>query len=217
MRQGATIALVPLLCLATFGAPSLAGDPWSLPDESRGSRVAPLLLLSRSDVREDLKIAPEQVAEVDKAILDLFEKAKPLKGKTGQAIIEARKAVDEGEKDWLEKHLTPDQIDRLWQVDLLWEGPASMVTRSSVAEALALSDEQKAALHTALRERNAQRDKTKDVVAANHQFGARALTILSDGQKQRWARMVGRPIAHKPATPTPTAATAAATPAHPVR
>jgi hypothetical protein len=215
MRQGATFAFVPLLCLATFGSPSLAGDPWSLPDESRGSRVAPLFLLSRADVREDLKIAPDQVAEIDKAILDLFEKARTIKGKTGQAAIEARKAVDEGEKDWIEKHLTPDQIDRLWQVDLLWEGPASMVTRPSVAEALALSDEQKAALHTALRERNAQRDKTKYVAAANHQFGARALTILSDGQKQRWARMVGHPIARKPTTPT--AATAATTPAHAVR
>jgi hypothetical protein len=91
------------------------------------------------------------------------------------------------------------------------------VTRPTVAEALSLSDEQKAALHTALRERNAMRDKTKDVAAANHQFGARALTILSNGQKQRWAEMVGRPIAHKPATPTPTAATASAAPGQVVR
>ena len=81
MRHGATIALVSMLCLATFGAPSLAGDPWSLPDESRGTRVAPLFLLSRADVREDLKIAPDQVLEIDQAILDLFEKAKALKGK----------------------------------------------------------------------------------------------------------------------------------------
>ena len=215
MRQGATFALVPLLCLASLGGSSLAGDSWSLSDESRGSRVAPLLLLSRADVREDLRIAPDQLPEIDMAILDLFEKAAALKGKTGQAAIEGRKAVDEGEKTWLEKHLAPDQIDRLWQVDLLWEGPASMVTRPTVAEALSLSDEQKAALHTALRERNAMRDKTKDVAAANHQFGVRALSILSNGQKQRWAEMVGHPIAHKPATPT--AATASAAPGHVAR
>ncbi len=214
MRQGATFALVPLLCLASLGGSSQAKD-WSLPDESRGTRVAPLFLLSRPDIREDLRISAEQVAEIDKAIVELFEKAKELKGKTGPAAIEARKAVDEGEKAWLEKHLTPDQIDRLWQVDLLWEGPASMATRPVVAEALALSDEQKAALHTALRERNAMRDKTKDVAAANHQFGVRALTILSNGQKQRWAEMVGHPIAHKPATPT--ASTAATPPGHTAR
>ena len=180
MRQGATIALVPMLCLAVIGGSARAGDgagtgtgSWSLPDESRGSRVAPLLLLSRPEVRDDLKIPADQVGEIDRAILDLFARAAALKGKTGQAAIEGRKAVDEGEKAWLEKHLAPDQVDRLWQVDLLWEGPAAMATRPAVAEALALSDEQKAALHAALRERNARKDKTKDVAAANHQFAAR--------------------------------------------
>lgn len=220
MRQGATFALVPLLCLATLGGSTLAGPgPWSLPDEARGTRVAPLFLLSRADVRDDLNIDPGQVAEIDKAIVDLFEKAKALRGKAGQAAVEARKAVDEGEKAWLEEHLKPDQISRLWQIDLLWEGPASMVTRPSVAEELSLSDEQKAALHAALRERNALRDKTKDVAAANHQFGVRALTILSNGQKQRWAEMVGHPIARKPASTTaaPSAATASAAPGRTVR
>jgi hypothetical protein len=212
MRQGATFALVPMLCLAIVGGSGRAGDgdgtvagSWSLPDESRGSRVAPLFLLSRPEVREDLKIPAGQFDEIDRAIADLFAKAAALRGKKGQAAIEARKAVDEGEKDWLEKHLTPDQVDRLWQIDLLWEGPAAMATRPAIAEDLALSDEQKAALHAALRERDARKAKTKDVAAANHEFGARALTILSDGQKQRWARMVGRSIAHKPATATASA------------
>ena len=215
MRQGATFALVPLTWLAILAGSSLAGDSWSLPDESRGSRVAPLFLLSRPEIREDLKIAPDQAAEIDKAIVDLFEKARALKGKTGQAAIEARKAVDDGEIAWIEKHLTPDQVARLWQVDLLWEGPAAMATRPSVADELSLSDEQTAAMKAALRERNALRDKTKDVAAANHQFGVRALTILSDGQKQRWAEMVGHPIARKPTTPA--ASTATATPGRVVR
>jgi hypothetical protein len=221
MRQGATFALVPLLWLAALGGPSLAGEesgPWTLPEESRGSRVAPLLLLSRPEIRDDLKIPPDQVAEIDKAISDLSYKASTLKGKTGPAAVEARRAIDEGEIAWIEKHLTPDQIARLWQVDLLWEGPASMATRPSVADALSLSDEQKAALQVALRERNALRDKTKDVAAANHQFGVDARRVLSDGQKQRWADMVGKPIARKvtPSTPTATA-TASAPPARVAR
>ena len=198
MRQGPTFALVPLLLtwLGIIPGATSAGS-WSLPDESRGSRVAPLLLLSRPEVRDDLRIAPEQVVEVEKAIAELHEKALALRGKTGEAAVAGRRSVDEGQKAWLEAHLTPDQVDRLWQVDLLWEGPAAMATRPAVAEALALSDEQKAALHAALFERNAARDMTKDVAAANHQFGERALATLSDGQKQRWARMVGRPIARK--------------------
>src|SRR5947209_5792562 len=104
MRQGATFALVPL-CLGIMLGPALAG-PWSLPDESRGVRVAPLLLLSRPDVRDDLQLPAALSPEVDKAIVDLFEKAAALKGKTGEAAVAQRRLVDEGQKTWLEAHLS---------------------------------------------------------------------------------------------------------------
>jgi hypothetical protein len=197
MRQGTTFALVPL-CLGIMLSPALA-DSWALPDESRGTRVAPLFLLSRPEVRDDLQLAPEQSAEVDKAIEDLFFKAAALKGKTGEAAVAGRRAVDEGQKVWLEKHLTPEQVDRLVQIDLRWEGPAALSTRPSVAESLALSDEQKAALSHAVHERNAHRDKTKDAVTADRQLAARAMSVLSEAQKQRWERMLGRPLPLKTA------------------
>ena len=201
MRQGATFALAPL-CFGVMLGQALAGS-WALPDESRGHRVAPLLLLSRPEVRDDLQLAPDQVLEVEKAIADLHQKAAALKGKTGEAAVAGRRAVDEDQKAWLEKHLTIDQVDRLWQVDLRWEGPAAMATRPSVAEALSLSDEQKAALNRAVVERNAHQANTKDASAADHQFNLRALSILSDGQKQRWERMLGRPLVVKAAAGTP--------------
>jgi hypothetical protein len=205
MRRGSTFALVPLLLCLGLAAPraGLAGS-WSLPDASRGSRVAPLLLLSRPEVRDDLRLAPDQVAEAEKAVAALREQAAALRGQTGEAVLTGRRAVDEGQKTWLQEHLTPDQVDRLWQVDLLWEGPAAMATRPGVADDLGLSDEQKAALRVALAERNARRDQTGDVAGANRQFGERALVVLSDAQKKRWTEMVGRPIAAKGAAPTPT-------------
>ena len=201
MRQGATIALVPLGFSIMLGQ-ALAGA-WALPDESRGARVAPLLLLSRPEVREDLQLAPEQAAEADKAIADLRHKAAALKGKTGEAAVAQRRLVDDGQKVWLESHLTPEQVDRLAQVDLRWEGPAAMATRPTIADALSLSDEQKAALNRAVLDRNAHRDKTKDATAADHQFTLRAMSILSDGQKERWERMLGRPLAVKTAATSP--------------
>ncbi len=201
MRQGTTFALVPLCLLGIMLSPAHAG--WSLPDESRGSRVAPLFLLSRADVREDLQFPADQAAEVDKAVIDLFNKAADLKGKTGEAAVAQRKLVDESQKDWLEVHLKPDQVDRLSQIDLRWEGPAAMTTRPHVADALSLSDEQRAALHRAVLERNAHRDKTKDVAAAEHQLNVRAMSILSDGQKKRWEQMIGRPIAVRTAANPP--------------
>jgi hypothetical protein len=201
MRQGTTFALVTL-CLGIMLSPAFAGS-WTLPDESRGARVAPLFLLSRADIREDIQFPASQVPEVEKAIIDLFNKAADLKGKTGEAAVAQRKLVDESQKDWLEAHLTPDQVDRLSQIDLRWEGPAAMVTRRSVSDTLSLSDEQHAALRRAVLERNAHRDKTKDVAAAEHQLNLRAMSILSEGQKKRWEKMIGQPIGVRTAANPP--------------
>ena len=193
MRHGATFALVPL-CLGIVLSPALAGT-WSLPDESMGSRVAPLLLLSRPEVREDLQLASNQTADVERAIDDLHRKAAALRGLTGEDAVARRKAVDEGQKAWLETHLTPEQVDRLAQVDLRWEGPAALVTRKPVAEALSLSDEQRAALSRAVAECNIRREKGMSASEAEHQHNIRAMTVLSEGQKLRWESMLGRPLA----------------------
>jgi hypothetical protein len=200
MRQGTTFALVPLIGLGILLSPALAGSgSWSLPDESRGSRVAPLFLLSRPEIREDLGLTADVSQQVDKEIEDLYAKAAAIRGKTGAEAIAQRKLVDESQKAWLESHLAPDQVDRLAQIDLRWEGPAAIATRPSIASTLALSDEQKAALSKAMLERNTHRDKAKDHHAAEQQFHQRVMSVLSEGQKQAWERMLGRPLVLKTA------------------
>ncbi len=201
MRHGATLALVPLwFGIALSPAPALAGG-WSLPDESQGVRVAPLLLLSRPDVRADLKLNADQAADAGRVIDDLHRKAAALKGRTGAAAVAERKAVDELQKAWLESKLTEDQVDRLAQLDLRWEGVAALATRPAVAESLALSDEQKSALGRAIADHRA---KARDTAAAEAQLNTRALTILSDAQKQQWERMLGRSFTPaKTSTPSP--------------
>jgi hypothetical protein len=198
MRQGTTFALVPLIGLGILLSPALAGS-WSLPDESRGSRVAPLFLLSRPEIREDLGLTPDVSQQVETEIEDLYAKAAAIRGKTGADAIAQRKLVDESQKTWLKDHLAPDQVDRLAQIDLRWEGPAAIATRPSVAGSLYLSDEQKAALNKAVAERNAHRDKTKDHHADDQQFAQRVMSVLSEGQKQSWERMLGRPLVLKTA------------------
>jgi hypothetical protein len=198
MRQGMTFALVPLIGLGILLSPAMAGS-WSLPDASRGTRVAPLFLLSRPEVREDLQLTPDVCKQVEKEIEDLFNKALALRGKTGPEAIAERKLVDEGQKNWLKDHLLPDQVDRLAQIDLRWEGPAAIATRPSVASSLYLSDEQKAALNRAVADRNTHREKTQDHHAAEQQLAQRVTLVLSEGQKQSWEKMLGRPLALKTA------------------
>jgi hypothetical protein len=193
MRHGATLALVPLwigITLSMAPASARAGA-WTLPDESRGHRIAPLLLLSRPDIRDDLELPAAMAAEVDKAIDELFSKAAALKGQTGDAALEGRRLVDEGQRAWLETRLSVPQRERLAQLDLRWEGPAAMATRPIVATALDLSDDQKAALARALAECKAQRDKGPE---AEQHLATQAMATLNDAQKQRWERMLGRPF-----------------------
>ncbi len=196
MRQGSTLALVSLW-LGTVGwaGPSAFAGGWGLPNESRGARVAPLLLLSRPDVRDDLKLTPDQAVEADRAIADFHRQAVGLKGRTDASAKAERRVVDERQWMWIELHLNDDQRDRLGQLDLRWEGPAAMHTRPAVAEALSLSPDQKAAIGRAVADRTTER--AKDPIAAEKRFDHKVIAFLDEGQKQRWDRMLGRPFAPK--------------------
>ncbi len=194
MRRGWTLALVSI-CLGALGAsPSHAGG-WGLPDESKGFRVAPLLLLSRPDVRDDLRCTPELAAEADRAIADFHGQAAGLKGRSDAAARLERRTIDERQWMWIELHLDDAQRDRLGQLDLRWEGPAAIITRPAVAEALSLSDAQKADLARLIAERNA--DRARDAAGAEGRFEPRAVAVLDPGQKLRWDRMIGRPFVPK--------------------
>ena len=211
MRHGSTLRFLALCGLALAVAPARAraggegGAAWALPDESRGARVAPILLLSRPEVQADLRLRPDQAADADRVIADIFRKAAPLRGRTDAAAVEARRVVDDEQRLWLETKLTEDQVGRLGEIDLRWEGIAAIASRPAVAEALSLSDDQRAALARAVAARKAQRalpaDRQRDPAAAERHFAQQAEAILNDGQRRHWERMLGRPVAAVAAAP----------------
>ena len=204
MRHGSALALVAacwsLVCLgpiiARVDAGSGAAEGWVLPDASQGRRVTPILLLSRPDVQADLRMKPEQVADAARIIANLHHKAKLLQGRTDQAAIELRRAVDEEQRLWLETKLTEDQVGRLTEIDLRWEGLASIVTRPALAESLALSDDQKETLKRAAFERIGIRHQPAeaDQTMLERRLAQKVMATLNEGQRKRWASMVGRPF-----------------------
>ena len=160
MRDGARRALAALLMLLSVAAipGSSLGDDAPLPDSRLGIRTVPLLLLSRPDVRADLGLNPAQTAEARRAISELHAKAAALRGKTGAEAIAARRAIDEEQRRRLEAMLSPQQQDRLIQIDLQWEGPSALISRKMVAESLNLDDRQRATLAQAVSDRDRRRD-----------------------------------------------------------
>ena len=196
MRDGATRrALAALVLLSVVVIPTTSlGDDGQLPDSRLGIRTVPLLLLSRPDVRADLGLNPEQSAEARRAISELHAKAAALRGKTGAEAIAARRAIDEEQRRRLEAMLSPEQQDRLVQIDLQWEGPSALISRKIVAESLNLDDRQRATLAQAVSDCNRRRAQAAGGAGEERQLAEQALAILTEPQRARWRAMLGRPL-----------------------
>lgn len=191
------LAAAGLIALATASAAS-AED--GLPDSRLGIRTAPVLLLSRADVRAELRLSPEQAADAERTIADLHEKAQILKGRTDAEAVAARGEVETMCRLWIERSLTPPQRDRLAQLDYRWEGPSAVITRAKVAESLALTDAQRGALAKAVAERNGRRGGGPPIEADEAEIARFVHEQLTEGQERRWQAIIGAPFTFKSAS-----------------
>jgi hypothetical protein len=197
MRQRQGWAFVSAFLCGVIGpalmpAGAMCGE-WALPDSRLGIRTAPLLLLSRPDVQADLRLDAAQITAAQDTINELTRRAAALKGKSGAAVVAERRAIDEAQVDWLSKNLTGNQLVRLRQIELQWEGPSALLSRPTVAEHLKLSPEQRHLLAQMISERNALRARgkpTKDQAA----FIQMANEVLSADQRELWDSLLGSPF-----------------------
>jgi len=198
MRHGPTLPLVAacvsIVLLVPVPASAAAGEGQPLPDSRLGLRTAPLLLLSRPDVREDLGLTSEQTLSVERTITALYVQATALKGQTDDSALAARRAIDEAQRRWLQTQLTPEQQARLAQIDLQWEGPSALLTRPVIAETLGLTAEQRQVLSAAIARRNHLRAQGQGRPQDERQLAEQTLATLSAEQRQRWRAMLGRPF-----------------------
>ena len=129
-----------------------------------------------------------------------------LKGIKLPAMVAARRAVDEEMSQWLITNLSPEQLDRLDQIDLQWEGPAAMITRPFYEESLSLTREQREKLTSCLTEARARRAQGTWTYEDHHELTRKALAVLSEKQRHLWVRILGEPCAFKIGVSMPTPA-----------
>jgi len=203
MRHGLTFVPTAVL-LALAAAPTAvcrAGDGGApLSDARIGVRTAPVLLLSRPDVRGELGLSPRQADEAERAVSDFYTRALALRGKTGAQTVRERQAIDDAARSWFMDHLTAEQRIRLVQLDLQWEGPSSLVSRPVVSDTLELTAEQRAAVYQAVAKRNQARGGQAYSPAAEEALARQAFALLTPVQRERWRAMLGRPFAPQIAT-----------------
>jgi hypothetical protein len=209
MRRGIapTLALTAALALAAGTAPrACAGD--GLPDARMGIRTTPLLLLTRADVRAELRLSPEQAADAERTVDDLREKAQALKGRVdNEEVVSLRAQIDASGRSWIEGKLTPAQRERLVQLELQWEGPAAVITRSYLAESLALTDSQRRALSKVVADHRGRRGNGPPVDADEATLSRLVHEQLTEAQESRWKTLIGPIAPFRPgAAPAPAGA-----------
>jgi len=184
---------VVLAAAAGLHAGSLRAGDWVLPDSRLGIRTAPILLLTRPEVQADLQLEPEQIASAQQTIAELTRRGMALRGRTGPEAIAERKAIDEAQFEWLGRHLSGDQIERLRQIELQWEGVAALLSRPTLAEQLQLSSDQRQLLARLITQRNARRLGGRSTPEEEQALFKSASVHLSPNQRELWGKLLGPP------------------------
>lgn len=205
-RHGLTRIAPGFLLLLSWAATVSAGE-YYLSEARLGEKTAPLLLLSRPDIRADLGLTAEQVASAESTIDALYTRAEVLRGKPNSSeVVAERRAIDTAQAHWIATRLSAQQQDRLIQIDLQWEGPAALVSRRTVSDALALTPEQLRALSQAFATYRLALRQGKDD-DPDGTFAKTTLATLTAEQQERWRIMLGKPHTFQTAgKPSPAAA-----------
>ena len=168
-----------------------AGEPF---DDRLGVRTPLVFLLMRSDIDAELGLEPPQVAEVKRFAADLYNRALRLRGRTDAGVVAARKEIDEAESAWMRTHLTPEQHERLGQIDLQWEGVSALLTRPAVADYLGTTSQEQDQVARLYSEAKKARNKQGSWTYEEHlELTRKALAVLAEKQKHLWAKVLGRP------------------------
>jgi hypothetical protein len=162
-----------------------------LGDDRLGMRTVPIVLLTRSDVQKDLKLDTRQIAACRQAMVALYDRAALLKGRKDAGAQAARHSIDQAMSQWLDQYLTPEQLGRLEQIDLQWEGASAMLSRPFLDESLRLSEEQKKKIRQCIAEGNAQRAREGWSYENHSNQTRKAIAVLDLRQRSIWIKLLG--------------------------
>jgi hypothetical protein len=191
MRHGWTIYPILFVSVVAVGGFMPRAEGSEPTDDRLGERTVPILLLVRTDVQVDLKLSPDQVVACHRAAKAFQHRASRLIGRKDPAVVAARREIDEELTQWLTQQLSPQQLSRLEQVDLQWEGAAAMLNRPFLDNALNLSPDQKKQVGGYLAEGKAQRARGAWTYNDHVNLTRKAIAVLTDVQRDLWIRLLG--------------------------
>lgn len=184
------LRLILVSCIYLGCARTSLAQELKVSESRRGIRTAPILLLCRPEIQKELALPPKTASEARALAIALQRKATAVQGKTGPGVRLERRSIDLEQTEWLNKTLTAQQLDRLLQLDLQWEGVGAFVSRPMIAEYLNISPKQSETIERIYKSHGKQRTSQ----AESDQVQARILSLLSEQQRDQWNALLGKPF-----------------------
>lgn len=166
-----------------------------------GLTISLLLVLSKSQVQEELKLSEDQVKKIEELRAERRQALAALRGLNKEDRANKLQDINKANEAALAKILTRKQLRRAEQIYLQQIGPWIAFRYTQVAAALKLTDEQKdkMALITkeSLEESRNNRAKgqvTRELlVELAKRRNEKALNLLTPVQKKKWKELLGEP------------------------
>ena len=219
VRYGILGEPAPADRVAADAPPALAGRPVApVPDESRRQLVeafGPTFLIFRDRVQAELNVSAEQKEKLqDRLAATIQEASAFFQKRDGDNPDERQKALHEYRQiaqkklaAFLKETLRPEQLKRLRQLELQHDGAFALghpdigaelnITDEQRKQFVALVQEMEGKMQGLMKEAqlagNPQEIRPK-ALKMRHEYGRRVEAILSDGQKQRWHEILGKPF-----------------------
>jgi Spy/CpxP family protein refolding chaperone len=186
-------AMRPLLA---FGLMALISTP-ALAQQGRGGGFGGgfgggTMLLSNEGVHKELKLEDDQVSKVKTLADDLrtkmrdsFQSVQSLEGEErGKKMQELVKGNQEALHKGLAEILKPDQLKRFKQIEWQQSG-ANALANAEVAEALKLTDDQKAKVKELLADHSKQQRELFQTAQGDREAAREKMTTLSKETKEK--------------------------------
>jgi hypothetical protein len=193
------IGAVALIAAAPIGAQPPGGGGRMM----GGGGYTLIGLVGQKSVQADLKLTDDESKNVEKVVAKSREAMGDLRSLGNEERREKMQAMGAANEKALAEVLSADQMKRLKQITLQAQGVAA-VERPEVAEALALTSEQKEKLQTIRRDLGSEmRDlgggedreaAAKKMTAARKAATEKMLGIFTDAQKAKWTELSGEPF-----------------------
>lgn len=199
-RVCGSVLVLAIVVLAACAAPAPEAPPLG------GLVGSSFILLTNSQVREELKLSEDQVKKIEELKTELRQALASLRGLNPEERVKKLHDVAKADEVALAKILTRKQLNRVEEIYLQRFGLRLAFRNAQVAAALKITDEQKEKMDLISREyfkesrdnRAKGQERRQQFAELSERRDEKLLNLLTPAQKAKWKQLTGAPFKLEP-------------------